>query len=529
MPSSDSVHGPARADAAELKHAVEAEDWHRVVALVESHAREYMLHDPFDALRPAVLSVPLEVATTSITVLAIRDMWLRVPDRLLLAATRIAVNSDNPAEITIGDREIRLVKGGLWLIAALRIRGWFDEARDYAGRLLTVLDAARRVRPTEVAAIYPTLHLQAGIARLLVGDVVGSLSALREAYMWAADNPHDYLESDAAGKTALTYAIIGDYRRVDEWLTRHRSAPLGQVFLGRHVHSTGATARLLAAVDRLDLAEAEAASSELLSTDAHRELFWACVAYGHAQHALVTGTFASGLDEVRRARALHRDDLGHGAMAGPLLAAVESDLLLALGRGNQARAVAYGPYRDHHLLRVSQARLALLTGQPDEALRLATDSAWERRTFARSRVEMLLIHAVAAYRIGDAPAAQAALTRAVDAARFSGTLRPFRTVPLDDLHTLAVGIPAAEEMLASPALQGRRQIFTEDVALISLTPREQQLLECLAGDLTRQQIANSLHISLNTIKVQLRGLFRKLDVESRADAVARGRAYGLIR
>jgi LuxR family maltose regulon positive regulatory protein len=243
----------------------------------------------------------------------------------------------------------------------------------------------------------------------------------------------------------------------------------------------------------------------------------------------VTGTFSDGLDEVWRARALHRDELGHGALAGPLLAAVESDLLLALGRGNQARAVAYGPHRDHPLLRVTQARLALLTGDAGEALRLATDSAWERRALARGRIEMLLIRAVAAHRTDDDNAARAAFTRAVDAARSASTLRPFRTIPDEDLHALAAGLSAARELLASPALQARPEIFPATVALIVLTPREQELLERLAGNLTRQQIANSLRTSLNTVKVQLRGLFKKLDVESRADAVARGRAYGLLR
>jgi DNA-binding CsgD family transcriptional regulator len=178
---------------------------------------------------------------------------------------------------------------------------------------------------------------------------------------------------------------------------------------------------------------------------------------------------------------------------------------------------------------VTQARLALLTGDAGEALRLATDSAWERRALARGRIEMLLIRAVAAHRTDDDNAARAAFTRAVDAARSASTLRPFRTIPDEDLHALAAGLSAARELLASPALQARPEIFPATVALIVLTPREQELLERLAGNLTRQQIANSLRTSLNTVKVQLRGLFKKLDVESRADAVARGRAYGLLR
>jgi LuxR family maltose regulon positive regulatory protein len=43
-----------------------------------------------------------------------------------------------------------------------------------------------------------------------------------------------------------------------------------------------------------------------------------------------------------------------------------------------------------------------------------------------------------------------------------------------------------------------------------------------------RQLAGELYLSLNTVKGYVKALYRKLDVRTRADAVARGRELGLI-
>jgi LuxR family maltose regulon positive regulatory protein len=511
-----------------LQHATEAEQWPLAVQLMEQHARDLIINQPLDRLRASVVQMPLETAATSATVLALRDMWLRVPGPMLLSAARLPTSADELTALGSGDGARRTVEAGLWVISALRIRGWFDEACDYARRLLLVLAAARTARPTDVAEIYPTLQLHAGIALLLGGDFTAALSCLREAYLWAADNPHEYIESDASSKTALAHAAMGDYRRAAAWLDRHERATLGAAYYERYIRTTTATAQLLLAVDQLNPAAAQTAYEDLLTVDAHRELFWGYVTYAQAQYALMTGAAADMLDALRRARSQRRGELGHGAISGPWLAAAEADLLLALGRGNEAEVVVSGEHGNHPMLQVGQARLALLAGDDQAALRLATDSEWDRAALPRSRLEMVTIHAIAAQRTGDRRAAAWALQRAVAAARMTGSLRAFRTVPGDELGELATEQPDAQALLAEPALRDQAEIFAMPVTVVRLTAREKQLLDKLATELTRQQIANSLRVSFNTVKVQLRGLYRKLDVESRADAIARGREYGLL-
>lgn len=61
-----------------------------------------------------------------------------------------------------------------------------------------------------------------------------------------------------------------------------------------------------------------------------------------------------------------------------------------------------------------------------------------------------------------------------------------------------------------------------------LTDREQEVLELLARGQTRPQIAESLYVSLNTLKTQLRSIYRKLGAVSRADALQKASSRGLL-
>jgi LuxR family transcriptional regulator, maltose regulon positive regulatory protein len=62
-----------------------------------------------------------------------------------------------------------------------------------------------------------------------------------------------------------------------------------------------------------------------------------------------------------------------------------------------------------------------------------------------------------------------------------------------------------------------------------LTAAEQRVLDLLPTHLTVEEIGRNLYVSRNTVKGHLRSIYRKLDVGSRAAAVARARALGLGR
>lgn len=66
--------------------------------------------------------------------------------------------------------------------------------------------------------------------------------------------------------------------------------------------------------------------------------------------------------------------------------------------------------------------------------------------------------------------------------------------------------------------QLRRQ--EDDTLLAALTPREREVLTCLADGAGRRDVADRLYLSANTVRTHLRNLMAKLGVHSTLEAVA---------
>jgi len=69
--------------------------------------------------------------------------------------------------------------------------------------------------------------------------------------------------------------------------------------------------------------------------------------------------------------------------------------------------------------------------------------------------------------------------------------------------------------------------FKQDL-VSPLTEREQEVLSYLVEGKTYQEIANSLFVSVNTIKTHLKNLYAKLDVGSKSEAVEKAKKMGFI-
>jgi len=68
----------------------------------------------------------------------------------------------------------------------------------------------------------------------------------------------------------------------------------------------------------------------------------------------------------------------------------------------------------------------------------------------------------------------------------------------------------------------RRQLGRD----VNLTPREQQVLALIVAGRSNEEIAADLYLSINTVKSMIRSVYRKIDVTSRAQAVAWGVDHG---
>jgi len=62
--------------------------------------------------------------------------------------------------------------------------------------------------------------------------------------------------------------------------------------------------------------------------------------------------------------------------------------------------------------------------------------------------------------------------------------------------------------------------------LLGLSPREGEVLALMCQGLSNQEITERAYIGINTVKTHIRTLYRKIEVESRSQAVAWGLSHG---
>jgi LuxR family maltose regulon positive regulatory protein len=79
------------------------------------------------------------------------------------------------------------------------------------------------------------------------------------------------------------------------------------------------------------------------------------------------------------------------------------------------------------------------------------------------------------------------------------------------------------KVLAAFPASSKRNAFPDE-----LSERELDVLRQIAKGFSNQEIADTLYISLNTVKSHTKQIFLKLDVKNRTEAVKRGKEQGLV-
>ena len=160
--------------------------------------------------------------------------------------------------------------------------------------------------------------------------------------------------------------------------------------------------------------------------------------------------------------------------------------------------------------------------------------AAERAGRVGSLVEIFALQAIVYHESGDIQKALSSLKRALEIGRPEGYLRVFldEGTPMVELLKHA-GSRGIESHYVSTILAGIRQESNspsdDDQPLIDpLSEREMELLQLLAEGFTNQEIADRLIIAVGTVKAHTVNIYRKLNVNSRMQAVARARALGIL-
>jgi DNA-binding NarL/FixJ family response regulator len=80
--------------------------------------------------------------------------------------------------------------------------------------------------------------------------------------------------------------------------------------------------------------------------------------------------------------------------------------------------------------------------------------------------------------------------------------------------------PAETGTVVRMLMRAQSQQQEENTLLAALTPREREILACLADGAGRRDVAERLYLSANTVRTHLRNLMAKLGVHSTLEAVA---------
>jgi len=201
-------------------------------------------------------------------------------------------------------------------------------------------------------------------------------------------------------------------------------------------------------------------------------------------------------------------EIDHGAIE-------EADRL-----GREALELSDSPgFREHFVLMVghlARGRAAKLGGRVEDAeteIRRAVEIADRGAGRLEVAAALLALSRIRHLR-GDAAQAREAILKArgvLDQCPESGTL--------------GRAVKAAQSGFKVAAHDGGRQ---GSGPAEELTDRELAVLRLLPSPLSRREIAETLYVSPNTVKTHAKGIYRKLEAESREDAVSRARELGIL-
>lgn len=177
---------------------------------------------------------------------------------------------------------------------------------------------------------------------------------------------------------------------------------------------------------------------------------------------------------------------------------------------------------------LSRAEVLASRGRIVDARRTLSDVLSSDVGIPATTISAWLLQAVLDSRADRDTSADQALMRALSLAEQTSVLRPFIDAgpPVRRLLALHHGRFGDLGEFADATRQHIEP--AQNVTTPALTPSETNILRHLASGATSEQIARELYVSVNTIKSHLRGVYRKLGVTSRREALVAARTIGLL-
>ena len=223
-----------------------------------------------------------------------------------------------------------------------------------------------------------------------------------------------------------------------------------------------------------------------------------------------------------------------------ILAPVIAEWLACLGMPDEARATLDGFSSEHEwidAIDLAQAAISMAEGDPATALAVLGDVQRimpPPASPAYALVEGHVLAGLAQLALGDRSAAAASAEAALAAAEPDRLIFPFAMNNAGELldvlrrHQTAHSALLADVvdlLRGAPAPRVDRQRLPQAV---ELSPSELRVLRFLPTNLTRPEIARSLHVSVNTVNTHIRSIYSKLGASDRSSAVRQARELRLL-
>ncbi|MGH3501107.1 MAG: LuxR C-terminal-related transcriptional regulator [Nocardioidaceae bacterium] len=502
-----------------IEHALRASESTVALEAVEAGWAQLAVSHP-EALELAFTEIPDDALDQYPLAVIVRSIAQPTREANVRTTFKLPASKARLESLGRSNRAREALAMGTALMLALRRRGDAQEALSLAQRMEVVARAACDGPSPATQEMLPLVFLQAGITLQALGETDDAIMPLTEAYKTAGSGPYRGIAYEAAGALALSETLLEHATAAQTWLDRQAEspAPAPRGPLAESMTVSRRVAQLLLAIDQLDRSAADTGIADLAETNMADEDLWAFVLFARTRYALVWGGRTEVLKQISRARAVRRATPWRRALE-VFLRTAEVNLLTALGRPNAAQKVLDAAERATRLLYPSRARLALLTGSPREALDIAETGIRNESTAVSGHIELRLLQAVCHHHLGNSEAGADILERTVQMVGPAPIRRPFTSVPRRWLAELAELAPSAQSVLKE---MGRREVldvFPESLDPVVLSDREQVVLIKLSEGLTLEQISRELVVSTNTVKSQVRSIYRKLDVSTRQDAL----------
>lgn len=501
-PAAIPLHAVMTPATALFVEAVRDSDWSRTLQLLDHHWAEiWFAVDPTDLRRLAAAAPPHLLAS-------------------LLSAGFIARATGHSAvedllEPTVPDRGASPDQHAQY-VADLRVRGRPVRAMAHVRRHFDEIQAQRGLPADSSGGTTALWLVQAAITALLAGEAAAAKGMLLSAVDTRRPDRFPFIVREAMAKLALAHALTGDITEATSVNERAQALPRTESWVESLVDATIRLTEYICAVDTLD-PRAEELRRDSPSPMAHRE-FWPVALSAQVRHLVLTG-------RPHQAQALC-DSVAAAGLPPPgadgLFAAALPDARLLLG-GRGARSVDMsGGLASTCQRRLARAVQLFTTGQFAAVARLEPPESHDDRVVRA----MSLLRAQATSAKGRVREGRrellGTLHEMLDRRSYS-ELRYLTRESLEAIRDSATGRQAAElvERLAVPRFGVRA------VLAAPLTDAEVDVLRLLRLGLTREEMAERLFVSVNTVKTHLRSAYRKLGATRRNEALEKFADLGI--